>query len=64
MSMHKYKVGQTVEFTPLRSGVPASARDYKIVRLQPPEDGNPTYRIKSSAEAFERIAKEVELKRR
>lgn len=64
MGAHKYKIGQLVEFSPLRSGVPASARDYKIVRLTPPEDGSPMYRIKSTGEAFERVAKEVELKRR
>ena len=64
MSVHKFKVGQTVEFTPLRSGIPASSRDYKVIRLQPPEEGNPLYRIKSSNEAFERIAKETELKRK
>ncbi len=64
MNVHKFKVGQTVEFTPLRSGIPASSRDYKVIRLQPPEEGNPLYRIKSSNEAFERIAKETELKTR
>lgn len=64
MSGHKFKVGQTVEFTPLRSGIPASSRDYKVIRLQPIEQGLPTYRIKSNNEAFERIAKETELKRR
>ena len=64
MSVHKFKIGQMVEFQPLRSGLPPSSRDYKIIRLQPPEEGNPLYRIKSSSEAFERIAKETELKTR
>jgi hypothetical protein len=64
MSLHKFKIGQMVEFMPLRSGMPASARDYKIIRLQPGEAGSPNYRIKSSSEAFERIAKETELKGR
>lgn len=64
MSVHKFKVGQLVEFMPMRSGMPASSRDYKIIRLQPSEDGNPMYRIKSTTEAFERVAKELELKHR
>lgn len=64
MAAHKFKIGQMVEFQPLRSGLPASSRDYKIVRLQPLEAGDPLYRIKSSNEAFERIAKETELKSR
>lgn len=64
MTLHKYKIGQTVEYTPLRSGIPPSSRDYKIIRLQPAEEGLPIYRIKSSNEAYERVAKETELKRR
>lgn len=64
MSMHKFKIGQLVDFSPLRSGVPTTSRDYKVVRLTPPEEGSPMYRIKSSGEVFERVAKEIELKRR
>jgi hypothetical protein len=43
--------------------VPASVRAYKILRLLPQEGGEPLYRIKTIAEAFERIAKESELVR-
>ena len=64
MSVHKFKVGQMVVFSPMRSGMPSSGHDYKIIRLTPPEDGNPMYRIKSNNEAFERVAKEIELKQR
>jgi hypothetical protein len=62
MSRHKYKVGQAVDFVPGgRWGVPAAAREYKILRLLPFEGGDLQYRIKSSAETFERVAKEREL---
>lgn len=64
MSVHKFKIGQLVDFSPSRSGMPTASRDYKIVRLSPTEGGSPMYRIKSSSEAFERVAKEGELKRR
>lgn len=64
MSNHKFKIGQTVEFNPSRLGVPASSRDYKIVRLLPAEGADLQYRIKSPAEAFERVANERDLARR
>jgi len=62
MSRHKYKVGQAVDFSPGgRWGLPAASREYKILRLLPFEGDDLLYRIKSSAETFERIAKEREL---
>jgi hypothetical protein len=61
MARHRYKVGQAVDFTPGRWGLPASAKEYKILRLLPFEGGDLLYRIKSAAETFERVAKEREL---
>jgi hypothetical protein len=63
MANHIYKVGQMVDFVPSRTGVPASVRAYKILRLLPHEGGERLYRIKTIAEAFERVAKESELVR-
>jgi hypothetical protein len=60
---HKFRVGQMVDFVPSKTGVPASARSYKIVRVLPSEGGEQLYRIKTIAEAFERIARESELLR-
>lgn len=57
----KYKLGQLVDFNPARATVPASIREYKILRLMPYEGGERQYRIKTIAELFERIAKESEL---
>jgi hypothetical protein len=64
MPTHKYKVGQSVEFTPIRSAIPSSSRAYTIVRLLPADGGEPVYRIKSITEPFERIAQERELSSR
>lgn len=61
MASHRFKVGQMVDFTPSQMGVAASARAYKVLRLLPQENGQRLYRIKTIAEAFERIAKESEL---
>lgn len=60
---HKFKVGQTVDYSPGRRDMPAMSRLYKVVRLLPPEDGQLLYRIKGSSEPFERVAREQDLSR-
>lgn len=64
MSAHKFKVNQLVDYAPGRLSLPASAGPYKIIRLLPAENGQLHYRIKSTSETFERVAKENELSRR
>lgn len=59
--MAKFKVGQMVDFLPSNRSVPASVRSYKVLRVLPKEAGEQRYRIKTIAEAFERIARESEL---
>ena len=61
MSVHNFKLGQTVRYAPGRSALAASTGDYKIVRLLPPEGGQNLYRIKGTAETFERMARESDL---
>ena len=62
MASHKYRVGQVVDFNPSpRAGVPATALEYKILRLLPHERGEHLYRIKAISEPYERIARESEL---
>lgn len=63
MSHHKFKVGQEVRFSPAKLSMPASSRSYKIIRTLPSEGGELLYRIKSAAEAFERVARESEINR-
>lgn len=41
----------------------ASSGGYQVVRIQPTEGREPTYRIKSITEVYERIANESDLKR-
>ena len=64
MSQHKFKVGQLVDYHAARLGIPASSREYKIIRLLPAEGIDLLYRIKSPSETFERVARERELARR
>jgi hypothetical protein len=60
---HKYRLGQTVYFTSKPLGHMAANGTYQIVKLLPPEGDEHQYRIKSSSEAFERVAKESQLER-
>jgi hypothetical protein len=59
---HKFKVGDAVFVPPsvLRL-VPTGV--FEIIRLLPPVDAGPQYRIKSKLEPCERVALESDLKR-
>ncbi len=60
---HKYSTGQNVYYEP-QFGSNAARGKYKIVRPLPVErDNRLSYRIKSAAESFERIAEEYQLTR-
>ena len=58
---HKYQVGTTVYFTASNVSRPAASGTYEVIRLLPTEGDDCQYRIKSSTEAFERVAKESQL---
>ena len=60
--VHKYKVGETVYFTASNVSRPAAGGTYEVIRLLPTEGDDCQYRIKSTTEAFERVAKESQLK--
>jgi len=58
--MHKFQVGQSVGLIP-RVIRQAAKGNYEIVRLMPENDDDPMYRIKSTAERYERVVPESEL---
>jgi hypothetical protein len=60
---HKYRVGEMVYFTSPTFGRAAAVGSYTVVKLLPSESDDYQYRIKSSGEAFERVAKESQLDR-
>jgi hypothetical protein len=60
---HKYRVGETVYYTSPSFGRAAASGSYTVVKLLPSEGDDYQYRIKSSGEAFERVAKESQLDR-
>jgi hypothetical protein len=58
---HKYRVGETVYYTSPTFGRTAASGRYTVVKLLPSESDDYQYRIKSTSEAFERVAKESQL---
>jgi hypothetical protein len=58
---HKYQVGESVYYTSPTFGRAAASGSYTVVKLLPSEGDDYQYRIKSSGEAFERVAKESQL---
>jgi hypothetical protein len=62
-SRHKYRVGEMVYYTSPTFGRASASGNYTVVKLLPSEGDDCQYRIKSSGEAFERVAKESQLDR-
>jgi hypothetical protein len=60
---HKYHVGEVVYYTSPSFGRAAATGSYTVVKLLPSEGDDYQYRIKNTAEAFERVAKESQLDR-
>ena len=61
--MHKYQVGDAVYYTSPSFGRAAATGSYQVVKLLPSESDDYQYRIKSTGEAFERVARESQLER-
>jgi hypothetical protein len=58
---HKFPVGTRVFYTASNVARPAASGSYEVIRLLPTEGDDCQYRIKSSTEAFERVARESQL---
>jgi hypothetical protein len=61
MPSHKYKVGQSLQFSPNMFESSARKGSYTVVRLLPPENGCNQYRIKSFLDGHERVVREDQL---
>jgi hypothetical protein len=59
----KFKTGQQVRFTSNTIGRPGSSSIYSVVKILPREHEEQLYRIRSSAEPHERVARESQLER-
>ncbi len=58
---HKFNIGETVYFTASNVSRPAATGTYEVIRLLPTDGDERQYRIKSTTEAFERVARESQL---
>jgi hypothetical protein len=58
---HKYSVGQNVRYTGGQFGRHGASGAFKVVKLLPSDGDEHQYRIKSTGEAFERVARESQL---
>ena len=59
LATHRYKVGQSLNYSPGRMGYMQPDKTCKVTRLLPPDPGGvPQYRIQCTSEALERVATE------
>lgn len=63
MTVHRYLIGQTVRFSPLRDQDSSARGLYTIARLLPEEGRTPQYRIKAKTDGRERVVREDQLQR-
>ncbi len=61
MTRHKFRVGQIVRYCQQRLVGGTVEGDFSIQRLLPPTGADMQYRIRSTDEAVERVARESEL---
>ena len=58
---HRYQVGELVYYTSPSFGRTSASGNYTVVKQLPSEGDDYQYRIKSTGEAFERVARESQL---
>ena len=62
MSLHKFVIGQAVDFDRRLTSISRPTGPYEVVSVLPPDEANsPTYRVKSQTEPFARAAREIDL---
>ena len=61
MPQHRFQIGDTVDLTHRRVVLSAGAETCEITRLLSTDGNDPQYRVKCSAEAFERVVRESQL---
>lgn len=64
MSNHKFKIGQNLRFTARFISGAERTQFCEVLRLLPPENGQPQYRVKCTNENTERVVKEFTLSHR
>lgn len=61
MHSHKFKIGQTVTFTPGLSSPTSRGGRYEVTRLLPADGSDNQYRVKNAEDGHERVVREMQL---
>ena len=61
--LHRFTVGQSIEFVPGRFDGSAPSGVYTVVRLLPNDATDREYRVKNARDGHERIIKESQMRR-
>lgn len=61
LDSHRFKVGQNVRYTSNMLRYFRQSAEFRVVKLLPAEGNEQQYRIKSTTEPHERVAKESQL---
>jgi len=64
MPLHRFAVGQDVQFTPSRFDGAAPAGTYTIIRLLPNDSADREYRVRSTEDGHERVLRESKIRPR
>jgi stalled ribosome rescue protein Dom34 len=59
----RFEAGESVRFNSPLIGDPGSAGIYNVLKVLPVERQGQQYRVKNSAEAYERVVNEIQLKK-
>jgi hypothetical protein len=62
MSLHRFAVGQSIEFAPGRLDATATHGAYTVVRLHPDEPSDREYRVKNAQDGHERVVRESRIR--
>ncbi len=63
MSIHRFAIGQKIEFVPGRYDGAAPSGLYTVVRQLPNDGLDREYRVKNSRDGHERVVRESQLRR-
>jgi hypothetical protein len=61
MSIHKFAIGEVVDFVPGPGDANVPRGKYRIQRLQPSETRDKLYRVKHAVDGHERVVSETSL---
>ena len=62
MALHRFAVGQSIEFVPDRFYATATRGAYTVVRLHPNDASDREYRVKNIRDGHERVVRESQIR--